>query len=164
MIFRQFTKDTKWCKLPGVSTYIQAFRSMLEDCHWLGQSWIKEYTKTVIYGLLWPANTRITIYEIKKAHKIRWNVNNETKDHVSDRDTKIYEPRHDKTNAMSVRPVKTQISLGIRPVWSEFAVRTKKPWVLGYPLSAQRRLWSDWAESSLGAHSFCWFCHVVAHI
>ena len=21
-----------------------------------------------------------------------------------------------------------------------------------------------WSESSLGAHSFCWFCHVVAHL
>ena len=30
-----------------------------------------------------------------------------------------YEPRHDKTNKMSVRPAKIQISLGIRPVWSE---------------------------------------------
>ena len=29
------------------------------------------------------------------------------------------EPPHDKTNKMSVRPAKTQISLGIRPVWSE---------------------------------------------
>ena len=29
------------------------------------------------------------------------------------------EPRHDKTNKMGVRPAKTQISLGIRPVWSE---------------------------------------------
>ena len=29
------------------------------------------------------------------------------------------EPRHDKTNKMNVRPAKTQISLGIRPVWSE---------------------------------------------
>ena len=28
-----------------------------------------------------------------------------------------------------------------------FAVRMKKPWVLGYPLSAQRRLWSDWADA-----------------
>ena len=28
-----------------------------------------------------------------------------------------YEPRHDKTNKVSVRPAKTQISLGIRPVW-----------------------------------------------
>ena len=29
------------------------------------------------------------------------------------------EPRHDKTNKMSVRPAKTQTSLGIIPVWSE---------------------------------------------
>ena len=31
----------------------------------------------------------------------------------------VCEPRHDKTNKMAVRPAKTQISLGIRPVWSE---------------------------------------------
>ena len=29
---------------------------------------------------------------------------------------KTEEPRHDKTNKMTVRPAKTQISLGIRPV------------------------------------------------
>ena len=29
------------------------------------------------------------------------------------------EPPRDKTNKVSVRPAKTQISLGIRPVWSE---------------------------------------------
>ena len=28
----------------------------------------------------------------------------------------LYEPRHDKTNIVTVRPAKTQISLGIRPV------------------------------------------------
>ena len=28
----------------------------------------------------------------------------------------IYEPQYDKTNKMSVRPAKTQLSLGIRPV------------------------------------------------
>ena len=33
-----------------------------------------------------------------------------------DQSTRIFEPRHDKTNKMSVRPAKTQISLGIRPV------------------------------------------------
>ena len=49
-----------------------------------------------------------------------------------------------------------------------FAVRMKKPWVLNYPLSAQWRLWSDWADaqadlSLLGAQSFCWFCHEAAH-
>ena len=42
-----------------------------------------------------------------------------------------YVPRHDKTNKVTVRPVKTQIS---RPV------RIKKAWVLSYLLSAQRRL------------------------
>ena len=30
-----------------------------------------------------------------------------------------FEPPHDKTNKMTLRPAKTQISLGIRPVWSE---------------------------------------------
>ena len=29
------------------------------------------------------------------------------------------EPRHEKTNKVTMRPAKTQISLGIRPVWSE---------------------------------------------
>ena len=67
-------------------------------------------------------------------------------------------------------PAKTQISLGIRPVWSVFAVRMKKAWVLSYPLSAQQRLWSDWADAQADlslrwAHmQFCWFCHDTAHI
>ena len=30
---------------------------------------------------------------------------------------KVFEPRHDKTNKMNVRPAKTQISLRIRLVW-----------------------------------------------
>ena len=50
-----------------------------------------------------------------------------------------------------------------------FAVRMKKAWVLGYPLSAQQRLirlggCPSWSESSLGAKSLCWFCHVAAHL
>ena len=69
---------------------------------------------------------------------------------------------------MSVRPAKTQINLSIRPVWSVFAVREKKAWALSYPLSAQRRLRSagcpGWSEFSLGAQSFCWYCHEVALI
>ena len=52
---------------------------------------------------------------------------------------------------------------------SSLAVRMKKAWVLHYPLSAQPRLIRQggcacWAESSLGAQSFCWFCHEVAHL
>ena len=34
------------------------------------------------------------------------------------------EPPHDKTNKVTVRPAKTQISLGIRPVWSESSLCT----------------------------------------
>ena len=49
------------------------------------------------------------------------------------------------------------------------AVRMKEAWALSYPLSAQRRLWSDWAEAQADlslrfTHSFCWFCRVAAHI
>ena len=43
----------------------------------------------------------------------------------------ITEPRDDKTNKMSVRPVKTQISLGIRPVWSESSLSAQ--WVAKGP-------------------------------
>ena len=36
----------------------------------------------------------------------------------------ITEPPHDKTNKWHVRQAKTQISLGIRPVWSEASLST----------------------------------------
>ena len=51
-----------------------------------------------------------------------------------------------------------------------FAVRMKKAWVLSYPLSAQQRLWSDWADAQadLSLHwahmPLCWFCHEAAFI
>ena len=69
-----------------------------------------------------------------------------------------------------VHLVKTQISLGIRPVCSESS------------LSAWRKIGSlathwgqaktlirldgcpGWSESSLGTQSFCWFWHEVAHV
>ena len=46
---------------------------------------------------------------------------------------------------MAVRPVKTHISLGIHPIWSVFAVHMN--------------LTTHGSGSSLGAHSFCWFCY-----
>ena len=51
-----------------------------------------------------------------------------------------------------------------------FAVRMKKAWVLSYPLNAQRRLRSAWADAQADlslrwAHMpFCWFCHVAAQM
>ena len=41
------------------------------------------------------------------------------------------EPLHDKTNKITVRPAKTPISLGIRPVWSESSLCTQ--WVAKDP-------------------------------
>ena len=51
-----------------------------------------------------------------------------------------------------------------------FAVRMKKAWVLSYQLSAQRKLWSDWADAQadLSLHwahiHFVVFFHVVAQL
>ena len=58
-----------------------------------------------------------------------------------------------------MRPAKTQISLGIHPVWLRvFTVRRKKAWVLSYPLNAQQKLirlggYPGWSKSLLGAHA-----------
>ena len=65
------------------------------------------------------------------------------------------EPQHDKTNKVTVRPAKTQISLGIRPVWSESLLSAWRKLGLSYPLSAQRSLWSDWAAAQADL-SLCW--------
>ena len=64
----------------------------------------------------------------------------------------------------------------LRSAWAStslirvFAVRMKKAWVLSYPLSAQQRLGSDWANAQADlslrwAHMpFCWFCHEAAQM
>ena len=60
-----------------------------------------------------------------------------------------------------MHPAKTQISLGIRPVWSVFAVSMKKAWTLSYPLNAQPRLMRlggcpGWSVPSLDPSSLIW--------
>ena len=79
--------------------------------------------------------------------------------------------RMTKPTKCHVCPAKTQISLGVCQVLSESSIFTGRSiGSLAYPLSAQRRLWSDWtgAQADLSfrwAHwSFCWFCHAQAHI
>ena len=69
-----------------------------------------------------------------------------------------------------MRPAKTQISLGIRPDWSESSL---SPW------RKHRSLATHWAHSEdsdqtgrmprliwdfAGRTSFCWFCHDAAHM
>ena len=87
-----------------------------------------------------------------------------------------FKPRHDKTNKVAVRPAKTQIRLGrsdqhghLPSLIRVFAFCMKKACVLSYPLSAQQTLirlgWCPgWSKSSLGVPTFCWLCHVVAHL
>ena len=60
----------------------------------------------------------------------------------------INELPHDKTNKMACAPSKHSDQPGHPPsLIRVFAVRMKKAWVLSYPLSAQQRLWSDWADA-----------------
>ena len=81
----------------------------------------------------------------------------------------INEPHRDKTNKMACAPSKDSDQPGHPPSLSRvFVVRMKKAWVLSYPLSAQRRLCSDWADAQADlslrwAHMpFCWFRHDTA--
>ena len=82
--------------------------------------------------------------------------------------SRLTEPRHDKTNKMSVRPAKTQISLGICPVWSGLLHEES----LGPYLPIEHTTKTliilgrcpGWSESSLGAQPHCWFCHVAAQL
>ena len=77
-----------------------------------------------------------------------------------------------KPTKLSVRPAKIEISLGIRPVWSESLLSTwrKLGSLYSYLLSAQPRLWSDWADAQADLRlcyvhiSFCWFCCEATHI
>ena len=78
-----------------------------------------------------------------------------------------FEPSHDKSNKMTVGPMK--ISLGIHPVWSESLLCTQ--WVAKDPsfLHVDSKDWSDWADAQVDLSlpwehmPFCWFCHEAAH-
>ena len=76
-----------------------------------------------------------------------------------------------KSNKMACAPSEDSCKPGHPPsLIRVFAVRMKKAWILSYPLSAQRRIWSDWADAQADrslcwAHMpFCWYCHALAQI
>ena len=82
----------------------------------------------------------------------------------------IIEPHRDKTSKMAYAPGEDLDQPGHPPsLIRVFPVRIKKVWVLSYPLSAERRLWSDWADAQADlslrwAHMpFFWFCQDAAH-
>ena len=77
----------------------------------------------------------------------------------------VNEQRHDKTNKMSMRPAKTQISLSINPGWSESSLSTwRKLGSLATHLSAQWRLWSAWADAKADLSLHCACPHFVGFV
>ena len=80
-----------------------------------------------------------------------------------------FEPPQEEPNKMTACPAKTQISLGIHPVWSESSLCAQ--WIAKDPsfLHADSEDWSDWADAQADLSlrwvhiSFCWFRHEVAH-
>ena len=71
----------------------------------------------------------------------------ETNNNSNNKCYQALQPRHDKTNKMTVRPAKTQISLGIRPAWSEASLSAWRN--LGFLASNWTHSgdWSDWADA-----------------
>ena len=77
---------------------------------------------------------------------------------------------HDKTNKKACAHSEDSDQSGHPPsLIRVFAVHMKKAWVLSYPLSAQQRLWSDWADAQADLSlrwvhmPYCWFCHEAAY-
>ena len=79
-------------------------------------------------------------------------------------DDKI-EPPHDKTNKMACAPIEDSDQPGHPPsLIRVFDVRMKKAWVLSYPLSAWRRLWSDWADAQADLSLRWAYSHFVGFV
>ena len=76
-----------------------------------------------------------------------------------------YELPHDKANKMACAPSEESDQPGHPPsLIRTFAVRMKKAWVLGYPLSGQWRLWSDWRRMFRLIWVCTWRSHFVSFV
>jgi hypothetical protein len=80
-----------------------------------------------------------------------------------------FEPRHDKTNIMDLRPAWIQTSLRFRAVWTGsmlfaisfstcYRVCKRTAWIL-----IILRGCAGWSGSMSAANPLCWFCHDAAH-
>ena len=77
----------------------------------------------------------------------------------------INEPPHDKTIKMACEASEDLDQPGHPPTLIRvFAVRMKKAWVLSYPLSAQQKLWSDWADAQIDLSLRWCKCHFVGFV
>ena len=77
----------------------------------------------------------------------------------------VNEPPHDSLTNKMTAPSEDSDQPGHPPsLIRVFAVRMKKPWVLGYPWSAKRRLWSDWQMPRLILVFAGRTCHFVGFV
>ena len=81
-----------------------------------------------------------------------------------------FKPPRDKTNKMACAPSEDSDQPGHPPILIRvFAVRMKKAWILRLHIERTANTLirlggcTGWSESSLGAQSFCRFCHEAAH-
>ena len=89
------------------------------------------YSSFTTKGLYVSTNESVLMYKLMKTEfGFRW-VFIFRSDIIINWHIAIFELRHDKTNNVAVRPANTQISLGIRPVWSEFSLWAQ--WVAKEP-------------------------------
>ena len=88
---------------------------------WLGyeMTWVRNDWKPSRLGRCRTHGEQLITKAVKSCNSVTAPNYNLLLRSRSCRDIVIIEPRHDKTNKMSVCPAKTQISLGMRPVWSE---------------------------------------------
>ena len=85
-------------------------------------------------------------------------------------DPKAFEPPHDKTSKRVCAPSEDSDQPGHPPsLIGVFTICVKRAWFLNYPLCAQWKLWSDWADAQAdlslrwAQRLFCWFCHEADH-
>ena len=153
---RNMTKPTKWVcaqrRLRSAWASAQADQSLrCPPCESLGSELPTECTpKTLISlgglvgWLCWALTSQSTIFQSCRDGAITsWVINQYF------RGVKCLAQGHN-TAAVGLEP-RTSRS-GVRHSTTE---PPRSPSLGGCP---------GWSESSLGAHSFCWFCHVAAHI
>ena len=103
--------------------------------------WCKLRTEISVYQFGTPFENVFHVFwgELFRKTDMDWSrCFSETSIVYCSRKKKTYEPRHVKTNKVTMRPAKTQFSLGIRPVWSESSLSA---WRKLRPLATQ------WAHS-----------------
>ena len=159
--------------LAPVLTTVDNFYTLLLDFSMI--SWLRWATKDQLEYL----SVEILVIFVSLAFQLTTNTPAQTEQDLTNNGRKINKPKKNfhiwaaswQNQQCGCEPSEDSDQPGHPPsLIRVFAVRMKKAWVLSYPLSAQRRLWSDWTDAQadlslrLAHMSFCLFCHEAAHL